>query len=78
MNTNTVIKKILSVKEAANYIGISRSSFYEKTREGSKIFDATFPKEIWITPGRKGYEARSLDHWIETTADTQADGEDPK
>jgi len=49
---------ILSPAQAAQYLGVSRSTLYE-LRE-----DASFPKALQIRPGRVGFLREEIDGWI--------------
>ena len=50
--------KGLTVKEAAEYLGIGKTSFYKLVRS-----DLTFPDPVEISPGIERYLESSLDAW---------------
>lgn len=51
---------VLRAQDAARYIGVARSTFYELVSN-----DPDFPKKIRLSPGCTGYLTAELEEWVE-------------
>ncbi|MDN5566100.1 MAG: AlpA family phage regulatory protein [Psychrobacter sp.] len=58
------IPQLLSIKDVANYTGLSRSTIYEITNEKSDRYDPTFPKKVQLTQVRVVWVASEIAEWI--------------
>ena len=58
------IPLLLSIKDVANYTGLSRSTIYEITNEKSDRYDPTFPKKVQLTQVRVVWVASEIAEWI--------------
>ena len=58
------IPQLLSIKEVANYTGLSRSTIYEIVNNNSDRYDPTFPKKVQLTKVRVVWVASEIAEWI--------------
>ncbi|EOL8876849.1 AlpA family transcriptional regulator [Citrobacter sp. TBCP-5362] len=56
--------RILRMAELTAFLGISRSSIYEKLNPKSRYYDADFPKPIRLGAASIGWRSTSVDEWI--------------
>lgn len=56
--------RILRMAELTAFLGISRSSIYEKLNPKSRYYDAEFPKPVRLGAASVGWRATAIDEWI--------------
>ena len=57
-NLNMTTKRVLTLKEDAQYISLSKSTINRREDIGD------FPTGIWLTGNRKGFLLEEIDEWI--------------
>lgn len=52
------MNRLVSIKDACDVIGVSRTTLWAKIRDGE------FPRPIQVGPGRKAFLQSEIDEWI--------------
>ena len=62
----TELPRILRMSHLCHFTGLSRSTIYEKLREGGPSFDPGFPRRIRLSGSSAvGFDSRELRSWID-------------
>ncbi|WP_333654115.1 helix-turn-helix transcriptional regulator [Acinetobacter johnsonii] len=59
------MNQIINLKEVIQFTSISRAKIYEMINEGSRYYDASFPKPVRLSESRIGWVALEVHQWIE-------------
>lgn len=67
-------KRILRMKELAEYLGLAESTLWERIKEDSKYYDPDFPKKIRLGSGSVGWDSEAVDQWLKISSAQPRDG----
>lgn len=71
-------KRILRMKELAEYLGLAESTLWERVKEDSKYYDSDFPKKIRLGSGAVGWDLEAVDQWLKISAAQPKEGATPQ
>ncbi len=58
-------KSVLRMQAAAEYLGLSRSGFYDRLNPASSRFDSTLPRPVQLGSNSRGLLREELDQWLQ-------------